>query len=109
MDGKHISLFKGFFSLVILVLVDYDYKLLFIDLGCQGRISDGGVYHNSSLSNTIENNLLDLLPPRPLPISEDPKWIHDHETECFPFTIVADDCVPTKTANNEALFSQKFG
>ena len=108
MDGKHISLFlskgsgseyynyKGFFSLVILALVDYDYKLLFIDLGCQGIISDGGVYHNSSLSNIIENNLLDLPPPHPLPISEDPKWIHDHETECFPFMIVADDAFPLK-------------
>ena len=61
MDGKHISLFhpkcsgseycnyKGFFSLVILALVDYDYKFMFIDLGCQGRISDGGVYNNSGI------------------------------------------------------------
>ena len=93
MDGKHISVFhpkgigseycnyKGFFSLVILALVDYDYKFMFIDVGCQGRISDGGVYNNSSLSNAIENNLLDLPTPHPLPISEDPEWMHDHETE----------------------------
>ena len=53
---------------VMLALVDYDYKYMFIDAGCQGRISDGGVYYNSSLSNAIENNLLDLPPPRPLPI-----------------------------------------
>ena len=52
----------------MLALVDYDYKYMFIDAGCQGRISDGGVYYNSSLSNAIENNLLDLPPPRPLPI-----------------------------------------
>ena len=61
MDGKHISLFhpkgisseycnyKGFFSLVTLALVDYDYKFMFIDVGCQGRISDGGVYNNSGI------------------------------------------------------------
>ena len=67
-----------------------------IDVGCQGRISDGGVYNNSSLSNAIENNLLDLPPPRPLPFSEDNEWIHDHETECFPFIIVADDAFPLK-------------
>ena len=85
MDGKHISLFhpkgsgseyynyKGFFSLGMLALVDYVYKFMFIDVGCQGRISDGGVYNNASLSNAIENNLLDLPPPRPLPISEDPE------------------------------------
>ena len=93
MDGKHISLFhpkgsgseqynyKGFFSLVMLALVDQGYKFTFIDVGCQGRISDGGVYNNSSLSNAIENNLLDLPTPHPLPISEDPEWMHDHETE----------------------------
>ena len=77
-------------------LVDYDYKFMFIDVGCQGRISDGGVYNNSSLGNTIENDLLDLPPRRSLPISEDPEWIHDHETECFPFIIAAADAFPRK-------------
>ena len=47
-------------------------------------------------SNAIENSLLDLPPPRRLPISEDPEWIHDHETECFPFMLVADDAFPLK-------------
>ena len=102
MDEKHISLFhpkdsgseyynyKGFCSLVMLALVDYDYKFMFIDVGCQGRISDGGVYKNSSLSNAIENNLLNLSPPHPLPISEDPEWIHDH------IYIVAGNAFPLK-------------
>ena len=34
--------------------------------------------------------------PLPLPISEDPEWIHDRKTECFPFMIVADDAFPLK-------------
>ena len=83
-------------SLVMFALVDYDYKFMFIDVECQGRISDGGVYNNSSLGNTIENDLLDLPPRRSLPISEDPEWIHDHETECFPFMIVPADAFPRK-------------
>ena len=83
-------------SLVMFALVDYDYKFMFIDVECQGRISDGGVYNNSSLGNTIENDLLDLPPRRSLPISEDTEWIHDHETECFPFMIVAADAFPRK-------------
>ena len=94
--GSEYYNYKGFFSLVMLALLDFDYKFMFIDVGCQGRISDGGVYNNSSLSNAIENNLLDLPSPRPLPISEDPEWIHDHETEFFPFMIVADDAFPLK-------------
>ena len=95
-SGSEYYNYKGFFSLVMLALVDYDYKFMFIDEGCQGRISDRGVYENSSLINAIENNLLDLPPPRPLPISEDPEWIHDHETDCFPFMIVANDTFPLK-------------
>ena len=107
MDGKHISLFhtkgsteyysyKRFFTLVMLVLVDYDYKLMFFNVGCQGKISDGDFYNNTSLSNVIENKLLDLPPPRPLPFSEDPEWIHDHETKCLPFMIAANDTLPLK-------------
>ena len=80
----------------MLAIVDYYHKFIFIDVGCQGRISDGGVYNNSSLSNAIENNLLDLPLSCWLPVSEDPEWIHDHETDCFPFMIVADDVFPLK-------------
>ena len=64
MDGKHIQMrrpinsgsyyfnYKGFFSIVLLGLVDADYKFIYIDVGCNGRISDGGVYRNSSLSHS---------------------------------------------------------
>ena len=46
--------YKGFFSLVMLALVDYDYKFIFIDVECQGRrISDGGGYNNSNLSDAF--------------------------------------------------------
>ena len=109
MDGKHIPLFhpkgsgseyfnyKGFYSLVLLALIDYDYKFLYVDVGCQGRISDGGVYSNSTLNFALENNHLNLPKARPLPASNDLKWLHDQETETlFPFMIVADDAFPLK-------------
>ena len=59
-DGKHVGItcpphsgsefynYKGFYSMVLLAFADYDYKLLVAEVGCQGRISDGGVYRNSS-------------------------------------------------------------
>lgn len=79
MDGKHVVLqspinsgsefynYKSFFSIVLFALVDADYNFLFVDVGCQGRISDGGVFKNSELFRKIERGNLNLPPPTPLP------------------------------------------
>ena len=78
-DGKHIAIihpsnsrsefynYEGFFSVVLLAIVDYDYK--FANVGCQRRISDGGVYRNSFFYRTIQENLLELPPDKSLPVS----------------------------------------
>lgn len=78
-DGKHVVLqapfnsdseyynYKKSFSIVLLALVDSNYCFMFADIGCQGRISDGGVLKNSTLWNKMENNLLGLPPATPLP------------------------------------------
>ena len=47
-DQSFTTNYKGFYSIVLLAFFDYDYKLLVAEVGCQGRISDGGVYGNSS-------------------------------------------------------------
>ena len=59
-DRKHMALFsplvsasefcnyKGFYSLVPMAIADYDYKFVYDDVGCQGRVSDRGVFHNTS-------------------------------------------------------------
>jgi len=62
-DGKHIVIqcpnksgteyfnynYKDAFSIVLMALVDANYNFIFVDVGCQGRISDGGVYRNTDL------------------------------------------------------------
>ena len=53
---------KGF---TVLALVDYDYKFIYIDVGCQDRISDGGVFNNSTSKEAILNNSFSLPPPKP--------------------------------------------
>jgi hypothetical protein len=69
MDGKHVALqdptnsasdyfnYKVFLSIVLLALVDADYCFLYADVGCQGRISDGGVFRNTILFQKIESNI----------------------------------------------------
>lgn len=65
MDGKHVPIqtpvntgteffnYKGFFSIVLFTVVDANYNFIYCDVGCQGRISDGGVFQNTLLNKLI--------------------------------------------------------
>lgn len=79
MDGKHVTLqapfksgaeffnYKSTFSIVLFALIDSNYNFLYVNAGCQGRISDGGVFKNCELNKKMENNLLEFPMPTPLP------------------------------------------
>ena len=96
MDGKHIMLqcpvnstseyynYKSFFSIVLFALVDADYNFLFVDVGCQGRISDSGVFKNTDLYKKIERKDLALPEETPLP----GRRIN------MPYVIVGDEAFP---------------
>ena len=98
LDGKHIKVkcparsgsyyfnYKGSFSIVLLALVDADYKFIYVDVGCNGRIGDSGVFRNSALSRALENNSLNV---------PEPRILDDMET-IVPYMIVADDAFPLK-------------
>ena len=85
-SGSYFYNYKGQFSIVLLALVDANYKFLMIDVGCNGRISDGGVFKNSSFGKAFNAGRLELPPPIPLPGRE----------KLVPFVIVADDAFPLK-------------
>ena len=103
MDGKHILIkcpkgdestffnYKKFHSIVLLVLVSSDYKLIFIDVGCQGRISDGGVFRNTELYNRLVSDELNLPDPMEL---QNPVWNFTGESMSTPFVLVGDEAFP---------------
>lgn len=53
--------------MIFLGVADADYCFLFADVGCQGRISDGGVLKHSHLWKSLQNNKLNLPPEKALP------------------------------------------
>lgn len=59
-SGNEYYNYKSFFSIVLFALVHADYKFLYIDCGCQERISDGGVFKNPKLFTLIDKNRLNL-------------------------------------------------
>jgi len=99
LDGKHIAIkkpkrsgslyhnYKGFFSIVLLGLVDADYKFLWVHIGSSGSSSDCGVFNRSSLEPALREGTLGLPQPQPLPQD-------DKDT---PFFVVGDDAFPLRT------------
>jgi hypothetical protein len=71
LDGKYIMIkapprtgsdyfnYKSF-RIILLALVDHNYYFTYIDIGTKGRVSDGGVWRNSSICNDLENNALNI-------------------------------------------------
>ena len=97
-DGKHIRIkkpnnsgskfynYKGFFSIVLLVVTDASGKFIAIDAGFCGGNSDSGVFTRSTFGRRMVNRKLDLPEETMIP-GTDIK---------VPFVFVADDVFPLR-------------
>lgn len=77
LDGKHIVIrppansgsyyynYKHHFSIVLMALVDTSYRFVYVDIGCNGRVS--GVFKNSTIYRKFEENSLEVPQPSLLP------------------------------------------
>lgn len=98
LDGKHVRIkkpkksgslyfnYKGYFSIVLLALVDADYKFIWANIGAEGSQSDCGIYNRSTLEPALREDRLGF--PRPCPIPHDDKDI--------PYFLVGDDAFPLR-------------
>lgn len=78
---------------MLLALVDANYCFTYVNFGCQSRISDGGVFRNSALSKSLENNPLHFPDNKPL----------IGRTESIAYTVITDDAFPLTTRFNKII------
>ena len=98
-DGKHVAIrcpaksgslfynYKGFFSIVLLAVVDAEYKFLYVDIGASGSGSDAGVFSQTELKEALESGNIGLPEPDNLPNDDQP----------VPYFIVGDDAFGLQT------------
>lgn len=70
-----------------MAICDYRYRFVCIDVGAQGRQSDGGVFTNSTMGRRFSANSIDVPPPAEIsPFGE-----------VLPFVILEDEAFGLKT------------
>ncbi|XP_054745954.1 uncharacterized protein LOC129250345 [Anastrepha obliqua] len=94
LDGKHITFrpsrtdrafyynYKGTNSIILLALVDANCKFIFVDVGCNGRSNDAGVFLQSKLSTVLQDE------------KEIPKATLIGNNRSVPYVVVGDDAFP---------------
>ena len=63
---------KGFHSIVLMALVDADYKFILVDIGAKCSASDAAIFNHSKMKEVIENGNIGFPAADPLPIDDRP-------------------------------------
>lgn len=77
----HFIFSVGTHSIVLMGVADAEYKFTYIDVGRNGRLSDGGVFNRCTFGQALDSDQLQLPPPTALP----------GRTKPVPYVLVADD------------------
>ena len=85
-SGSHYHNYKGFFSIVLLALVDWNYKFLWVECGANGSCSDAQLFNASRMVTKLEEGELNLPDARPLP----------HDDKEMPYFFIGDDAFALK-------------
>ena len=92
-DGKHVAIkktpnsgslyfnYKKFFSIVMMAVANANYEFIMVDVGINGRISDGGVLSYTKFGRALSDNSLGIPEPAQLPNSQ----------RLLPFVFLGDD------------------
>ena len=98
-DGKHVRIrkpkrggslyynYKGFHSIILMGLVDADYKFIWSEVGANGACSDTQVFNNSDFKTAIENRELNIPLAQPVVDGERP----------VPYYFIGDDAFALRT------------
>ncbi|XP_012542349.1 uncharacterized protein LOC105840111 [Monomorium pharaonis] len=98
MDGRHIEFkvplkdgslyynYKDTNSIVLLAIVNAFYQFMYINVGVNGRVSDGGVFRDSDFAQLLNNsqNPLNIPEDKPLAGMDEP----------MPYVLLADNAFP---------------
>ncbi|XP_018312948.1 putative nuclease HARBI1, partial [Mycetomoellerius zeteki] len=95
-DGKHIAIqasprsgstyynYKGHHSITLLAISDAKYNFTMVNIGAEGRQSDGGIFRSSEIGKRFEAQTFNIPQAKPL----------EPEGPALPFVLVADEAFP---------------
>ena len=92
-------------------MVGIDSKFFYVNVGCQGRTSDGGVFKNPELYHLLVNGEISLPDSRQLPdLSNlnDSFLVESNRESEVPYIVAADDAFPLTAYCMKPYSSQKL-
>ena len=110
-DGKHVAIkkpegsgsfyfnYKKFFSIVLMAVVNAKYEFLMVDVGINGRVSDGGVINQTAFGRRFNEHQLNL---------PQPEVLDEGDSLPVPYVFVGDDAF-AMTENLMKSYSEAHG